>query len=136
MIFEVGDDVAPGDLKNIAAGLDSHSLENVGIVWKPFNIIARDNGKMVGGLTGFIIGTIAIIKLLWVDKACRGTGLGRELMQRAEDFVRARDCKLIRVDTLAYQAPAFYKRMGYSLSATIPGYLEGQDRFFFEKKVS
>ena len=133
--FEVGGDIASDDLKNIADGLDAHSLENVGFVWEPFNIIARDNGKMIAGLTGFVAGAVALVKYLWVGKKYRGAGLGRELMNRVDILVKERNCKVIRVDTFSYQAPEFYKKMGYTLGATIPGYFEGQDRFFFEKKV-
>jgi hypothetical protein len=37
------------------------------------------------------------------------------------------------VDTATWQAPDFYKKLGYGVTATLNDYVPGHDRVFFEK---
>lgn len=54
--------------------------------------------------------------LLSVDPALQGTGMGRRLMQAAEERARELGCRAIdlRVVNLRAELPAFYRHLGYS----------------------
>lgn len=58
--------------------------------------------------------------LLSVDPALQGTGMGRRLMQAAEDRARQLGCRAVdlRVVNLRAELPAFYRHLGYSENGT------------------
>lgn len=52
---------------------------------------------------------------LVVEETCRGRGLGRLLMERAEDWARRKRCRAVylRSNVIRKDAHAFYSRLGY-----------------------
>lgn len=52
---------------------------------------------------------------LVVDKACRGKGIGRRLMEQAETWGRERNCEAVYLKTnmIRHEAHAFYENLGY-----------------------
>jgi len=93
-------------------------------------------GKSVGGLTGRIGYSRMFVELLFVPEQLRGTGLGRQLMERAEDVAREHGCTGIWLDTFTFQAPGFYQKLGYSVFGEISDYPPGFSRFFLHKPLS
>ncbi len=61
---------------------------------------------------------IAQLTLLVVDESVRTHGIGRALVQAAEQFARERGAKRINVTTALHRsdAHAFYERIGYALT--------------------
>ena len=60
--------------------------------------------------------------LLGVDPARQGTGLGRKLMDAAEDFLREAGCLVVdlRVISARTPLPRFYRHLGYIETGTAP----------------
>ena len=60
--------------------------------------------------------------LLGVDPARQGKGLGRKLMDAAEDYFRAEGCRAVdlRIISARTPLPAFYAHLGYSQTGTAP----------------
>jgi GNAT superfamily N-acetyltransferase len=58
---------------------------------------------------------MAEIDGLVVDERCRGEGVGRVLMERAEEWARDRGCTIVnlRSNTIRTAAHEFYRRIGY-----------------------
>ena len=54
-----------------------------------------------------------MIEWLWVSSTRRGAGLGSQLLQAAEGEARRRGCRIVRVNTHTFQAPDFYRKLGY-----------------------
>ena len=103
----------------------------------PISILAEDErGDVVGGIAGSVNWTWLSIKLLWVAPSVRGEGLGRQLMAAFEAMGRARGCTHAHVDTLAFQAPRFYERLGYERFAEIADYAPGAARIYYKKALS
>jgi GNAT superfamily N-acetyltransferase len=53
---------------------------------------------------------------LVVDDACRRMGIGRSLMEQAEDWARTRGCSMVRLTSSSTRAAAhkFYEDIGYT----------------------
>ena len=101
---------------------------------RPLSVIARDeDGEIIGGVSGRTIYGHYIIEVVWVAAAERGSGLGRRLMQEAEERARGRGCYGAQVDTVSFQAPAFYEKLGFKIIGTVENFPEGHDRFFLAK---
>lgn len=89
---------------------------------RSLSIEARSEGNdLVGGLMGWTWGTCAGVEMLWVDQAHRRTGWGARLMRAAEAEARARGCTQLLVSSFTFQAPDFYRRLGYEEFARSEG---------------
>jgi hypothetical protein len=38
------------------------------------------------------------------------------------------------LDSFSFQAPGFYKKLGYSVFGTLPDFPKGETRYFFSKR--
>lgn len=106
--------------------------------FRPLQVQVRDpaTGEVVGGLTGRTSYGWLFVEHLFVPGSLRGSGIGSELMARAEAEARARGCVGVWLDTFAFQARGFYERLGYRVFGTIEGYPPGHARFFLEKRLA
>ncbi len=127
---------ASQDVKDmIEQGIDQFSNDYVGETRTACFVTVYDGDKLVGGLRGESLGAWFYIKHLWVAEEHRKQGLGKDLMKSAEQEAKARDCQTIWVDTLSYQAPDFYQKLGYDVAARVPNYRGSYDRIFFRKDI-
>ena len=99
-------------------------------------LVRDDNGEILGGLYGRFFYQWLFIELLSVPEQARGQGMGSKLMQMAEDLAREKECVGIWLDTFEFQAPEFYKRLGYSELGQIADYPPGHKRYFFQKHLT
>jgi GNAT superfamily N-acetyltransferase len=63
-------------------------------------------------------------------------GLGRALMQRAEQLAVEYGCAGIWLDTFAFQALPFYEKLGYQRFGQIDDHPRGSARYFLQKRLS
>ena len=78
-------------------------------------VFARDDkDHIIGGLTAKTYWQYLDISFLWVDERHRKLGYATTLMLAAEAEARRRGCKQVIVDTFSFQAPEFYRKLGYS----------------------
>ena len=56
-------------------------------------------------------------------------------MAWAEEQARAMDCHSVVVNTISFQAPGFYLKLGYSQFGETSDYEGGYKRHYFEKGV-
>ena len=70
-------------------------------------------------------------------RPCRGRGqrIAEQLMQAIEQYSRERQYRLLVVDTFSFQAPEFYKKVGYEESNVVDGWPRGHRRHFFRKRL-
>ncbi|MFJ7793674.1 GNAT family N-acetyltransferase [Pseudomonas sp. NPDC096950] len=103
---------------------------------EPVALLVRDdNGEILGGLYGRVFYQWLFIELLSVPEQGRGQGLGTKLMQMAEELAQEKECVGIWLDTFGFQAPEFYKKLGYSEFGQIVDYPPGHTRHFFQKRL-
>ncbi|BBK39647.1 N-acetyltransferase [Allostella sp. ATCC 35155] len=72
---------------------------------------------------------------LWVDARRRGRGLGRRLMEAAEEEAVARGCRGMWVDTWSWQARGFYEKLGFEVFGAIEDFPPPHGRFFLKKRL-
>lgn len=70
-------------------------------------------GQLVAGLSGWTWGQAAGIAMTWVHQDRRGTGVGARLVAAFEEEARRRGCTHAFVTSFTFQAPGFYRRLGY-----------------------
>lgn len=122
----------------IDEGLDEYNSRSAGPdqgrdLW----VIARDgSGAVQGGVKARVFYSWLFIDWLWVSGSCRGAGIGRSLMDKAEAAARERGCVGAYVDTFSFQAPGFYRSRGYEEFGRIEGFPPGHACIWLRKDFS
>lgn len=117
--------------------LRAYNAQKAGISTpEPIALLVRDeSGDILGGLYGRVFYRWLYIELLSVPEQGRGQGIGSTLMQMAEDLAREKECLGVWLDTFEFQAPGFYRKLGYSELGQIADYPPGHTRYFFQKRL-
>ena len=104
---------------------------------KPLTIVlCDDQNAIAGGLLGESQFKWLKIEIVSVREDLRGRGLGSEMMRMAENEGIRRGCRYVFLDTMSYQAPAFYQKLGYALAGQIADWdSHGNTKFFFTKDL-
>lgn len=110
LLAELGYPQGPEILKQTASAI----LENMNLI-----LVAEHQGEVVGCICAIVEARLAeglrgeIVSLVVAD-GCRGLGVGRTLVARAEKWMLARTEKVcIRANVIRKEAHAFYERIGY-----------------------
>jgi GNAT superfamily N-acetyltransferase len=108
----------PDEVEQRLRGIE-HNLEHAVFVAQ------RANGNLAGWVHVFVMRTVeadprAEIGGLVVDESCRSRGVGRLLMEKAEQWTREHSCRAVglRSNVIRERAHAFYERLGYKLIKT------------------
>jgi GNAT superfamily N-acetyltransferase len=97
--------------------------------------LTTDDGELIGGLTGWTWGGTGGIHMVWVDPGHRGQGHGRGLLRAAEAEAGARGCTRMVVSSFTFQAPDFYRTMGYVETGRWLGFPAGHADVTFTKSL-
>ncbi len=99
-------------------------------------VFARDqHGDLMGGLLGETFWRWLYVADLWIHEDYRNSGLGTELMAQAEHEARRRGCLHAYLDTLDFQAPQFYPRLGYTIWGILDDFPPAHRRIFYKKDL-
>ncbi|BCB02397.1 GNAT family N-acetyltransferase [Bacillus sp. KH172YL63] len=98
-------------------------------------VMRNDGGEIVGGVVGEMFWHHLHIDFLWVSEEHRNGGYGSKLLQQIEEHAREKGCYLVMLDTLSFQAPEFYKKMGYREFGLLEDFPKGRSRHFMEKRL-
>ncbi len=71
------------------------------------------DGALVGGAIGRRWGPCCELQQLWVSPAVQKQGIGRRLMAAFEAQAAAHGCSHVFLETFSFQAPDFYRALGY-----------------------
>jgi GNAT superfamily N-acetyltransferase len=85
-------------------------------------LLAEDSAGLAGCVYVELRGDRGYLGLLGVDPPRQGTGLGRKLMDAAENYFREASCRAIdlRIVSARTPLPAFYRHLGYIETGTAP----------------
>ncbi len=83
------------------------------------------SGEVVGGAVGRTWGRCCELQQLWVAVGQRRQGLGSRLVRAFEGRALARGCRTFYLETFSFQAPNFYRSLGYEVRLELHGYTGG-----------
>lgn len=86
----------------------------------------REGDTVKGGALCYALGDEFMVDMVWLDAGLRGTGLGARMVCAALDAAPAMGCRRATVETADYQAPRFYRRLGFQDLAYVPDLFSGQ----------
>ncbi len=95
----------------------------------------RRDGDFIGGLVGQTFMGWLSVDGLWVAAEHRGLGHATKLMTQAEDEARRRGATNSVLDTFSFQAPGFYRKLGYRDFARLDGFPAGHCRHYLTKSL-
>lgn len=135
--LRVEDDPSPEDMALLNDRLYRFNAATTGVDdgrW--LAIFVRDAaGQIEAGLHGWTWGRTGFVQTLWVREDRRRRGLGTRLLAAAEQEAVRRGCRELQLDTHSYQAPGFYRRLGYEVIGELPGWPGDSTRIFFRKRM-
>ena len=102
----------------------------------PLHLIEYDaDGSIIGGLLGGTYWGWMYIDILWVREDHRRQGVGSRLLTEAEKEAMRRGCHHVHVDTMSWQAPAFYQKHGYEVIGVLPDIPLGNQKYLLMKAL-
>ena len=126
------------DLQVLSDGLDAHTdklftdKSRTEIAF----FVRDESGDIVGGVNGNY-GTFGwlYVNALWVHEDQRGRGYGSKLMEKIEAEAVKHGCKNSFLNTMSFQAPEFYKKLGYRVFGELEDFPGEHSRIFLRKKL-
>ena len=139
MHLSITDAVTPQEKEELLVGLRAYNGQFLDLTnfSGDIGVYVRDEkGVMLGGLIGVRKGDWLNIDYLWVSDTVRGSGVGSQLINTAENEARRKGYKLALVDTVSFQARPFYEKQGYQLQMSLQDYpYPGMQRHYLTKAL-
>lgn len=134
---ELSDPPDPTAWEVLTTGLDRYNEQFVGPTdFRPLVLVVRDPaGAVAGGLWGRTMYRWLWIWFLVLPEGMRRQGLGTRLVRAAEKEAAARGCIGAMLDTFSFQAPGFYRRLGYEVFGTVGDMPPGHRVEFMRKRL-
>ena len=137
MKIRITNDGAEKDINEIYTLIKDYNLshrepsENVplGIYYE------NDQGEKQAGLVGETFGNWLCIHYLFVAEQLRGQGVGKKLIESAEETAKKRGSKYAFVDTFSFQAPGFYEKLGFKEVFALKNYPYTEARYYYTKEL-
>lgn len=129
---------APADIERIDDGIYTYNAEQTGHSdGRLLGVFLRDAaGRIRGGAFGNTWCGCLDVRLLWVEEELRRGGYGTRLLRAAEQEAIARGCHTAMLDTYAFQAPDFYRKLGYEVYAEFDDPQTGAKKFFLKRALA
>jgi GNAT superfamily N-acetyltransferase len=125
------------DIRFLEDGLIDFNNQTTGITDGSFiGIFLRgSDGSRAGGLYGWVWGSTCYVRYLFVVESQRKHGEGTRLMRAVEAEARARNCRQIVLETHSFQAPGFYRKLGFEVIGRVDGYPLGYQYLTLAKRL-
>ena len=94
-----------------------------------------DAGSVIGAITGHAYYNEVHIGDLIVDRSKRRSGLGSRLVGAVEEYYKDKGYDIITLTTFGFQAPEFYKKLGYEIEFIRECSDTKLNKYFFSKHL-
>ncbi|MBN2005103.1 MAG: GNAT family N-acetyltransferase [Anaerolineae bacterium] len=98
-------------------------------------VIRDPDQAVVGGVIAEMYWEWLCVHLIWIREDLRHQGYGQRLMASIEDEGRKRGAKYVHLDTFTFQAPDFYRKLGYQVFGELKDCPAGHTRYYFTKPL-
>ncbi len=133
-IKRVKDDNRTGEFINIE--FSNYATDcDVELNFEEFCFVAEDDGKVAGVITGRAYYNEVHIGDLIVGKEYRRSGVGGKLVAAVEDSYKGKGYGKITLTTFGFQAPEFYKKLGYDLEFVREDTDPKLSKYFYLKRL-
>lgn len=109
---------------------------NIRVDYNDFCFVAKDDDKVMGILVGHSYYNEVHVTDLIVIEEYRSKGVGTELIKRVEQEFTGRNFENINLTTFAFQAPEFYKKMGFEVEHVRKSSDEKLTKYFLIKHIN
>lgn len=109
---------------------------NIRVDYNDFCFVAKDDDKVIGILVGHSYYNEVHVTDLIVIEEYRSKGIGTELIRRVEQEFTGRNFENINLTTFAFQAPEFYKKMGFEVEHVRKSSDEKLTKYFLIKHIN
>jgi GNAT superfamily N-acetyltransferase len=104
---------------------------------RSLGVFLRDEAEhIVAAAAGFTWGATCELRQVWVAASLRGRGLGRRLMAEAEAEAVRRGCRQLVLTTHTFQAPDFYRKLGYDVVSVVANFPRGYSALVLRKRLA
>jgi GNAT superfamily N-acetyltransferase len=127
----------PGDVQYLEDRIYDFNSAATGITdgeWLAI-FVRNDDDRIIAGICGNTWGGCAEIRQFWVDEPRRKQGLGTRLLEAAEKEARRRGCLQMILMTFSFQAPAFYAKHGFEVTAVVNDHPRGHKNMLLRKRL-
>ncbi len=124
--------------QQVIDGFAKHAIDQTGIDGLkeeviPFEI--REGQNLIGCIALQIFWGQLHIKYLFVEKNYRGKGFAKALMEHALEFAKTKGCHFAFVETMNFQAPDFYQKLGFKIDFIRDGYAKETSFYYLSKQL-
>jgi GNAT superfamily N-acetyltransferase len=103
---------------------------------RPLGCFARDhNGVVIGGAVGRTWGACCELQQLWVAPTFQRHGIATQLVRAFEARATLRGCRMFYLETFSFQAPVFYRKLGYATAYELDVYPHGITKHLMRKTL-
>lgn len=136
--FDTHDSLPPDETRMVDAGLGDANLAAAPLNQvAPLSCFARDeSGQVIGGVVGRTWGECCELQQVWVAPAHRQQRIGTRLVRNFEARAKERGCRTFYLTTFSFQAPVFYKALGYRAAYEVHGFPNGISKFLMVRTVA
>lgn len=108
---------------------------NVELNFEEYCFIAEEDGEIVGVITGRAYYNEVHIGDLIVDEKYRRLKVGSRLVEAVEKAFSGKEYSKITLTTFGFQAPEFYKKLGYEIEFVREDNDSKLNKYFYKKAL-
>ncbi len=134
---EINGELDPEDKKiMVKSMLAYHASKGHPRKTEMYSVALKDRqAKLVGCVIVSFLWNGMHIDTLWVEESLRGKDFGTKLLEMAEKEGVKRKCTISYTDTFTWQAPEFYKKLGYKEYGRLEDFPVGNTLTYFFKNL-
>ena len=103
--------------------------------FRDYSYHIEENGELAAGIVAEAVFDTVEVEFLCVKETCRGKGYGRALLQYVEQRAENDGRKRILLNTYSFQAPEFYRSLGYEELLCVDPCFKDCKQYYFCKEL-
>lgn len=123
---------------HIFEAFGKHAIDSMGIngfAPDPISLEIHDGVNFIGCIVVQIVWGQLHIKFLLIEEPYRRQGYGRRLLEQAFEFGKQQGCNIAFVETMNYQAPELYQKLGFEIEFKRTGFDVGTSMYYLKKDL-